>query len=78
VYYVTVPLLTGIWLDWKSEKGEGTWEDFKKTLENNLVAARKWISTILVLLSILAPRFISPITAEQVDNIINTLQTLRF
>jgi hypothetical protein len=73
VYYVTVPLLTSFWLDWKPSGDEG-WKGFWNNLSKGLVNVKTW----LALLSILASRLISPVTSTQVNEIIQTLQTLQF
>ncbi len=78
VYYVTVPLLTSIWLDlWPAEGG---WDltKWRDAFKGNVETANRWLRVILALLSILAPWLISSAATEQVDEVIKILQTLQF
>lgn len=74
VYYLTVPLLTSIWLDWESQDGDKTLENlFAKLAEN-----KRWLSLSIALLSILLPRLFAPVSPDQVDQVIQSLESLRF
>ncbi len=74
VYYVTIPLLTSMWVDWKTVEGENIFAQLNNAFEKNLGDVKKWITIILTLLSILAPRLISAATPEQFEEVIKTLQ----
>jgi hypothetical protein len=89
VYYVTVPILTGIWLDWELPEN---WDDWKKKkefegddmkailglLKKVLSDGKKWFSIVLGLLAILAPQLVSTAHAGSIDTIIQALESLRF
>jgi hypothetical protein len=74
VYYLTVPLLTSIWLDWESQDGDKKMQNLFDKLAKN----KNWLSLSLALLSILLPRLIAPVSSDQVDQVIQSLESLRF
>jgi len=78
VYYVTVPLLTGIWLDWQLPDKELNWTVLWDNLKKNLGQVKNWIASALALLSVLAPRLVSQVTTDEINAIITALQDLRF
>jgi hypothetical protein len=72
VYYLAIPLLTSVWLDWDTE--DRTWKGLAENLRKN----KTWLSIILALLSILAPQIISAVAPGQVDEVTKALESLRF
>jgi len=74
VYYVTVPLLTSIWLDLKVEK----LEDLFTNLKTYLKEAKGQIKLITTLLSILVPWLASGPATELADTVTKMLDKLQF